>query len=161
MPYRLVKNARNTLRPVVRWRGVRGLGDDISDINASGDLNNLYIPGGPNENTTLDLGGNYQQPTVFPIGSTQGCGAGYVVADSAGNCVPIGSPGAPTPTYGNSTAGIIQAAANATTAAAKALTTPTSGVIPVVSTNPFASISPTLLLAAGGLLFVVLLMKKR
>ena len=30
MPYRLVKNARNTLRPVVRWRGVRGLGDDLS-----------------------------------------------------------------------------------------------------------------------------------
>ena len=69
MPYRLVKNARNTLRPVVRWRGVRGLGDTCLEYDDSG---NCIDTGATSVN--LFPGGTLPpNPVINPVVSTDSC----------------------------------------------------------------------------------------
>ncbi len=108
-----------------------------------------------------------------PIGTAGNCPAGNVVINSSGQCGPASyltsaslsasltsNPAAYGMTAQQAAAAV--AALNAGTSVAQILSgvKPAVGT-PVASTNPFASISPTVLMIGAGLLVVVLLVSKK
>lgn len=183
--------------PMQRWRkyarggvGMRGLGQDatlacgdvgqpdcpvdtsgdLAAIQASGQLNQLYTSGGPNESAPVSV---YTPVTSFSsanIGQSMSCAPGYVVVDASGNCGPASTLAATLAAPGGAaTLGLTAQQAAALTASLNAANTaikiatgqaPATSPLPV-STNPFASISTTTWIIAAVAVVGVLMLSGR
>lgn len=160
---------------------VAGAGDSLSDLSSGVAQLNAGILTGPNATSPLSTYGSVALPPASPtfqagdiaqIGGPGTCAPGYVVGDTSGNCVPAAQLASTLATpAGASSLGLTNAQAAAITQALAAVGTavrvatgqpvvPTSALV-ASSSNPFASISPTVWIAGAGLLALVLVLKKR
>jgi hypothetical protein len=189
MAYVLIRGARNTLavrRPRAVRRGMWGLGqaacanydsdsglclDSTTDVPTS---TTLPTAAGPVTSTgalpTSYLPSGEAIATQYTIGSQGTCPAGQIVVDQYGSCGPsstlastLASPsGASSLGLSPTAAAQIANALNAAGTAVKIATGQAVTPVAVVSTNPFASVSPTVwLVGAAVLVGIVLVSKKR
>lgn len=159
---------------------VAGAGDSLSDLSSGVAQLNAGILTGPNATAPLSTYGSvalpasptFQAGDIAQIGGPGTCAPGYVVGDTSGNCVPAAQLASTLATpAGASSLGLTNAQAAAITQSLAAVGTavrvatgqpvvPTSALV-ASSSNPFASISPTVWIAGAGLLALVLVLKKR